>query len=866
MGKARAMREGIMNVTRNNAAVLILAMLIGLSACRNGGGNSNGNPPTSGNPPPTVTPPGEPGAELDGPRTRYAMANRCFAMQSVSNDKFVVAADGGYSATADAAADGEAFFLKPAALGDYLIYDSSATLMNGGAPVATQSLSGASDAAIWAVLGSGDATSYPERPGLHEEPTAELVAAYRGFVEPQNNLFSAFTLSNRASAQQLLVDEAGVLTTASEAEGTADQFRFVPLQEGCAVFPEAQSNVEGETFSGTTEDGRVLGMADVHVHISATEFLGRAQWGWPFHPLGVTHALGDCNEYHGEEGSQDAVGAFLGGDQDGHNTTGWPTFPDWPGRDALTHEAIYWKWLERSWKAGLRIVVNDLVDNETLCELQRNAAGDPSLDCNPMNSAARQAGTMYLMQDYIDAQYGGRGAGWFQIVHTADEARAVIEQGKMAVILGIEISNFLNCQVTYNSPNRSLEPFEEDGSGGFEASYGCSMEETGADNEIKTQLERLWGLGVRQVISIHEFDNAFGGNGIFLAFLNLGNKENSGGIPGGALAGPFPTVPEESASGEFWTTYDCPLEEDQPYLWGDQGGESGALLRSFGQNNNASDPSANCFPMGQGGRYGGPTNCYPNGQQCNARWMTPIGLYLYKKLMEMGFIFDFDHMELAMKDQALDLTEAQPIAYPIVSTHGTFGGTSIAQAQRVLRNGGVLYPSIGRSTSFMADMDETLGVYNEVWADTPAEERPLFGFGFGTDTNGLSGQSPPRSNTSDKPVVYPFSLFTGDGFSDLPDFDAITGLAFDQPAVTDAAGVQQRTWHVDSDGNAHHGMLSDTVHEIQLEGTAEHLRHLYNSAEVYLRMWKRTEEASAAIQDAGGAAEPADILRAAPTP
>src|SRR6185503_14068170 len=108
---------------------------------------------------------------------------------------------------------------------------------------------------------------------------------------------------------------------------------------------------------------------------------------------------------------------------------------DWPSAHDLTHQAIYWKWLERAWLGGLRVMVNDLVENGTLCELQRSNSNDPTIDCNEMNEAGRQAGTMYAMQDYIDAQYGGPGVGWLRIVYGPDEARDVVEAGKLAMVL-----------------------------------------------------------------------------------------------------------------------------------------------------------------------------------------------------------------------------------------------------------------------------------------------------------------------------------------------------------------------------------------------------------------------------------------------
>src|SRR5690606_12993878 len=132
-------------------------------------------------------------------------------------------------------------------------------------------------------------------------------------------------------------------------------------------------------------------------------------------------------------------------------------------------------------------------------------------------------------------QYGGRGKGFFQVVHDADEGRAAIEDGHIAVVLGVEISELFNCKVQY-SPLRMQRPFEEDGSGLLENSYGCTMEE-GKPNSILTQMQRVYGWGVRQLITIHEFDNAFGGNGIFDGLiLNLGNREDSGGIPSGDIA------------------------------------------------------------------------------------------------------------------------------------------------------------------------------------------------------------------------------------------------------------------------------------------------------------------------------------------
>ena len=820
---------------------------------------------------------------VDGDQHRYAFHNGCFVLRSGVSGHYVKKNGNAYLATGLGAAEAEPFFFKPAALGTYLLYDSDRLLLASNPDaVGGVNIAGASGAAEWTLKGVADDTAYPPTPSYDSEPTPQQVAEYFGFVDPFSTHGAFKLVSADTRGRALAANAAGQLLTQTPDTDPAGESFVIEAAEGCEPYPEASSNVAGESptglapsFRGTTADGRVLGMADAHVHISATTFLGHTQWGSPIHRYGVPHALDDCDEYHGQQGEQDTVGSLFSGDMDGHDTTGWPTFPEWPARNFLTHEAIYWKWLERAWQAGLRVAVNDVVENATLCELQR--ASSPAedavaQDCNEMNSAGRQVGSMMFMQDYIDAQYGGRGRGFFRIVHDPARAREVVENGQLAVVLGIEISNLLDCQITYNNPLRTVQPYQETGTldqGGV--TYGCVDPVTGDRSAIDEQMQRLWDLGIRQVISIHEFDNAFGGNGIFDGLvLNLGNRENSGGNPGG----PDPTdpfaanPPNETPSGEFWTTYDCPTEggldnDGEPfsgYLWGSAGGSTQSFLTY----------PTECVYTGQGdgsgaNRPGGPTPCYPDRRQCNARWMTPTGEYFYRRLMEFGFIFDFDHMEYEMKSQALALAEAQPIAYPFVSTHGTFGGTSHEQARRVLRNGGFLYPSNGSSRRFRADMAETLTLHQQAFAN---DANPLlFGFGFGTDTNGLSAQTSPRGgNLGDKPIVYPYTLFAGGNWDALPDFDAIPGLAFEQPRTTDPDG-NGRSWHQDIDGNAHYGMLSGFVQEIALEGTPEELRHLFNSAEVYLRTWERTFAARDAIQANGGAEPmPPGVLRPAPMP
>ena len=268
---------------------IFLTTLLTLAACSqspdarmaDGGGGGGGNPPT-------------PEVDSTEPRTRYEFNNRCVVLQSVANNRFVAQADGQFAATATALAGAEAFYFKPSALGDYLLFTRNADLLAANTPVAANDLASASNANIFTIRVLNDRTSYVQPPLQDREPTPAEIAAYRNFADPQLS-GRIFTLDAAATGQRLQIGADNILTqAAAQAEaGTAQQFRLLTAT-GCAEFPEAQNNASGETFKGVTSDGRVLGMADVHVHLSATNFLANAQYGDPFHRFGVTHALADC--------------------------------------------------------------------------------------------------------------------------------------------------------------------------------------------------------------------------------------------------------------------------------------------------------------------------------------------------------------------------------------------------------------------------------------------------------------------------------------------------------------------------------------------------------------------------------------------
>lgn len=275
--------------------------------------------------------------------------------------------------------------------------------------------------------------------------------------------------------------------------------------------PDSQINVTGAPFTGTDSAGDVRGFVDAHNHLFSNEaFGGRLICGKVFSEAGVADALKDCPEHY-PDGTLAIFDYITHGGDGRHDPVGWPTFKDWPAYDSMTHQANYYAWVERAWRGGQRVLVNDLVTNGMICSVY------PFKDrsCDEMTSIRLQAKLTYDLQAYIDKQYGGTGKGWFRIVTDSAQARQVIEQGKLAVILGVETSEPFGCKQILDIGQ-------------------CSKA------DIDAGLDELYALGVRSMFLCHKFDNAL--CGVRFDEHGLGTAINVG---------------QFLSTGTFWRTEKC---------------------------------------------------------------------------------------------------------------------------------------------------------------------------------------------------------------------------------------------------------------------------------------------------------------------
>ncbi len=560
-------------------------------------------------------------------RDSYGLANGCYALKAAGGGLVAKTSDGGYRAAGDR---GEAFRMQATDLGRYLLYGKDREFLAYGSRAPVE-------------VPVPVPTSTPSIPPLPGAKSAQVGKRVQSEAAPSDSADwridgagGAFTLTLPSENRALGVDGEGRLVLVDP--GSAARFSFSPA-DGCAVYPEPEVNVTGPPTKGPTAYGEVSGLVDAHMHMMAFEFLGRIHCGRPWHRFGAPAALVDCPDH--EPGGAGAVGEntlSYGNPVGTHDTRGWPTLKDWPHHASLTHEQSYYKWLERSYRSGLRVFVNLLVDNEVLCTLYPYKKNS----CNEMDGVRLQAKRIRELQDYIDAQSGGPGKGWFRIVTTPFRARRVINQGKLAVVLGIEVSKLFDCGVQDDRPE-------------------CTRA------MIDRQLDEVHRLGVRDMELVNKFDNALGGvagdAGTTGVVVNAGNRIETG---------------------RFWQMGPCadPHNHDKEQATDPTAPDRDALA------GNVLDA---LLPPGALPLYG-------PGPHCNARGLSPLGEYLVRRMMQKEMIIDPDHLSVAARRKLLDVVESEGYS-GIVSSHSWSSPDAIP---RIYRLGGVVTPMAGSSTEFVA--------------------------------------------------------------------------------------------------------------------------------------------------------------------
>jgi hypothetical protein len=262
-----------------------------------------------------------------------------------------------------------------------------------------------------------------------------------------------------------------------------------------------------------------------------------------------------------------------------------------------------------------------------------------------MDGVRLQARRLRELQDYIDAQNGGPGKGWFRIVSDPFQARRVINAGKLAVVPGIEVSKLFDCGIYNDQPE-------------------CDRA------QIDRQLAEVYRLGVRQMELINKFDNALGGvagdGGTTGVVTNSGNRYETG---------------------RYWELDHCEdpaSDKPQVSLPGmERDALVGNAIRAF-------------LPPGT-------LPLYPDPPHCNRKGLTDLGEYVVRRMMDRKMIVDPDHLSVRARNHLLSVVEAKRYS-GIVSSHSWSTEDSYP---RIYKLGGVITPYAGSSTGFVKEWRKT---------------------------------------------------------------------------------------------------------------------------------------------------------------
>ena len=228
-------------------------------------------------------------------------------------------------------------------------------------------------------------------------------------------------------------------------------------------------------FDQCEESGLDLGvLADTIPILNLVLFLG----GTP-----LSEFIGDI------EGTEGDTGLHLG------RTDGAPGFEDWPRWDVIAHQQTWEGWIEQSWQDGLRLTVFSAVSNDWLCR----ALPPGNLDrpqCNEMDDVFVQ---LQMAHDFAAAN------DWAEIALSAEDARRIATEGRLAIILSVEVSHLFG------------------------------------QDDWMSQLDALHDQGVRTMQLVHQVDNRFAGaaphNPIFhvAQFTDTCHVDNDCGLTTGSV-------------------------------------------------------------------------------------------------------------------------------------------------------------------------------------------------------------------------------------------------------------------------------------------------------------------------------------------
>lgn len=555
----------------------------------------------------------------------------------------------------------------------------------------------------------------------------------------------------------------------------------------------------------------VFGFADLHCHTTAhLGFGGHLFAGFPDGKM--EQALARCDIHlhgplglgpFGKKGS--LITAFIEGGL-GHGPCGHDSYADWPRFTTMVHQQIFVDWLKRAHDGGLRLLCSVAVNNELLADQTKHPEKDETSIEKQMRELRR---------------FTERHADWMGLALSASQARRLVQDGKLAVVAGVEVDSLDSLLGDRAALNK--KPLDA--------------------AQLPRILQWLRDQGFRMITPLHLANNSFGGAAVYDDKFNLLNH---------FLRGEFHRV-EGNSTVSFRLGQDLDTQTKASIIF---------------------------YELSQRAHYphGYALNA-PGKGHVNQLGLSATGRAFLRAAMNHGFILDVEHMSEHCTDDALSLAEQS--RYPVVASHCAFREQALdaeetsvkhkraneymktrEQVRRILSLGGLLAPITNQhelkdfpGSTVANDCARS----SKTWAQSYQYALSLLrevgsgGVAVGTDFNGLNQQPGPRYG--------PHAAFGLEGDKKRIKRRAVqqqlqrnrpplpysgTMHRTDVPFTQSRAGT--RTFDFNTDGLAHIGLLPDFLKDLLHVGmTDAQLDPLFSSAESFLHMWEACEARGAAL-------------------
>jgi microsomal dipeptidase-like Zn-dependent dipeptidase len=527
----------------------------------------------------------------------------------------------------------------------------------------------------------------------------------------------------------------------------------------------------------------LVGLVDLHTHPAAHLGFGtQLFYGPPDGDPAIDFAY--CNVYHGGPGVDNPDGNLIRNtvvDQIAkqgyppswdHSRSGWPDFPAWPTWHDRLHQQVRVEMLERAWQGGLRVIVALAVNNHTLAKVSQTQGPYDDKSSGDFQIAA--------IKEIVSNQ------SFMELALSPSDVRQIVGAGKLAVVIGVELDCIGNFYIPSDlDTDHCTYPFNP----------------APSPDDIRVEVNRLFGSGVRYFFPVHVLDNVFGGAALYEMEFNVANRYefDSFYVPEPAPASSqigFIYVPGE----DFWAQVtDDPL-----------GIIAQSLSLGFDPQNYPPPP---------------PTK---TGHRNSRRLQDPQGHAVLDALMRVGAMIDIDHMGERTVHDTLDHT--RPVNYPLFAGHNVIrppsGGSERAHIIDVVEE------ILQRDGMFGIGTKGGLTTIHQTISDIRART-VRGGIALGSDCSGLE-QLPAQRNPP------------APAGPTAADYEAVGWVVYhDVPGAPDDAlercQLGNRNEDIDRFGFSHIGMYPDFIEDGISSGwlTEGDVQELFNAPQMFVAAWEK---------------------------